>query len=100
MEYLTLSTMYNVFIYAPSYLCSFRKVSDVHSHNTRNSNNSYVIPRVMSYGIKSFMYNGAKSWNALPNHVRTQESKDAFKTKCKAHLFREMLEREESEFVV
>ena len=100
MEYLTLNSMYNIFNnVAPSYLCTFKKVTEVHSHNTRNSNNSYVIPQVNTHGLKSFMYNGAKAWNSLPNYIRTQPTKDNFKLKCKEFLFMKMLEIEESDFV-
>ena len=100
IEYLSLNLMYKVFNNtAPAYLCKFQKVSDVHSHNTRNSESSYVIPHVNTQGSLSFMYNGAKLWNKLPGSIKSSESKDVFKSKCKAYLFNKMSMAESSEFL-
>jgi hypothetical protein len=100
IEYLTLNTMYNVYHNtAPSYLCNFQKVSDVHSHITRNSELAYVIPHVKTQGSLSFMFNGAKLWNQLPVSIRTSENKDIFKSKSKSFLFNKMASAETSDFI-
>ena len=100
IDYLTLNTMYNIFYgTAPSYLCVFKKVSDVHSYSTRRSNKSYVIPHVKSQGSKSFSFNGCKLWNNLPNNIKSELTKDGFKSKCKEFLFNRMLSEEESDFI-
>ena len=100
-EYLSLNMMYSIYNnLAPAYLCNFQKLSDVHTHNTRNSSMSYVIPHVKSQGSNSFMFNGAKSWNNLPVSVRSVVTKDNFKQKCKCYLFGQMADREDSQFTV
>ena len=40
---------------APDYLCRFVKVTEVHSHNTRNNHLSYAIPQVSTQGKKTFI---------------------------------------------
>lgn len=100
MEYLTLSVMHRVFNdKAPSYLCNFQKVTDVHSYHTRNSEMCYVIPQVKTQGKLSFSYNGAKLWNSLPTFIKSLKSCDSFKFKCKAHLLDEMFTEERAEFL-
>jgi len=100
IEYLSLNLMFKVYTNtAPSYLCEFKKVSDVHSHNTRSSDLSFVIPHVNTHGGLSFMYNGAKLWNKLPGSVKTSSSKEIFKSRCKDYLFNKMSLVESSEFL-
>ena len=83
---------------APTYLCNLAKVS--HSHNTRNSQRSFVIPQVKSHGSKTFTFNGIKLWNSLPKHLKCVKSRDEFKSKCRSHLFNVMKNEEQSEFTV
>ena len=100
IDYLSLNMMYNIYNgSAPSYLCSFKKVSDVHSYSTRRSNLSYVIPHVKTQGSKSFTFNGAKLWNNLPMFVKNETTKDGFKHKCKEYLFSQMSQQEESDYI-
>ena len=84
---------------APSYLCNFKKVSEIHSYSTRHSNMSYVIPHVKSQGSKSFTFNGAKLWNNLPMYVKNETTKDGFKLKCKEYLFSQMSKQEECDYI-
>lgn len=98
VEYLTLNSMYNIFhATAPSYMCNIEKVN--HNHNTRFSSNAFVLPHVRSKGKTSFKYNGAKLWNSLPNHLKSQESKSSFKRKCKSFLMSKMSREEECDFI-
>jgi hypothetical protein len=100
INYLTSNMMFNVCNgIAPSYLCTFMKISDVHNHATRNSDFGFVIPHVKTQGTFSFMYNGAKLWNNLPVNIRMLDSKKLFKTTCKKHLFSVMKLKESSEFI-
>ena len=99
-EYLSMNLMYNIYNdLAPSYLCHFRKVNSVHSHRTRNSAMSYVIPRVKTQGSFSFMFTGAKLWNNLPDSIRAITSKDNFKKKCKSYVFKQMKTKESSIYI-
>ena len=90
-DYLSVNLMHRIFYgLAPSYLCNFRRVDSSHSHRTRHSIKSFVLPEVKSQGKKSFMYNGARLWNSLPVNIRLIENKDNFKKKCKRYFFKEM----------
>ena len=55
-----------------------------------------VVPHVKGQGSKSFMFNGAKKWNELPNYMKCIESKDDFKDTRKQYLFKKMEEKEQS----
>ena len=78
-EYLSVNMMYNIFYNrAPSYLCQFKKVEDLHSHNTRNSLECLMFCQQSKLRVKTFMYNGAKLWNSLPVSIKVIECKDNF----------------------
>ena len=99
-EYLSANLMYNIFYgLAPSYLCHFERVDNLHSYGTRHSVLSYVLPEIKTHGGKTFMYNGAKLWNSLPVSLRSIESRDNFKIKCKKFFFDQMKNIENSQFV-
>jgi hypothetical protein len=98
INYLSLGLMYNIHRKtAPSYLCNIQPVS--HSHNTRKSKLSYIVPSIQTQGSNSFKYNAVKLWNNLPLNIKESENKDSFKTKCKAHLMRKLEQVERSDFV-
>ena len=95
-DYLSVNMMYNVFYgRAPSYLCNFKKVEDVHSYNTRKSLLSFVLPEIKTQGKRTFMYNGAKLCNSLPLNIKVIEHRDNFKRKCKKYFF-DLMEISES----
>ena len=48
---------------------------------------NYVIPEIKTQGKKTFMYNGVRSWNSLPDSIKLMEVKNNFKKKCKKHFF-------------
>ena len=66
---------------------------------TRGRKNSFVIPQVKGQGSLTFMYNGAKLWNRLPDDIKTVKTKENFKKKCKAHTFDNMEQVENDQFV-
>ena len=49
-------------------------------HISGHTVNALILPKVGSYGIKSFhyMYIGAKIWNFLPDQIQTTFSKTTF----------------------
>ena len=71
---------------APEYLQVFERVNESHHYNTRHSVNALILPKVGSYGIKSFHYTGAKIWHSLPDEIKTTFSKYLFKVRCKKHF--------------
>ena len=74
---------------APLYLQdAFLQQSNVHSYNTRLSHNgAYALPKVKSFGMKSFRYLGAKLWNSLNSHLVQITEFNLFKSSLKKHLF-------------
>ena len=98
-DYLALSLMYNVFHkIAPSYLCNFTRIEEVHDHVTRYSRMSFVLPKVKSNGASSFSFCGIKLWNSLPLNIKSLDEKDKFKVSCKLHLFNQMVSSEQSQY--
>ena len=76
---------------APMYLCDLKLINpDVHTHKTRYSFKSYVVPKVKSNGKTTFKYNAIKSWNSLPKYIKISKSLDKFKSLAKKHLMHEM----------
>ena len=101
VDYLALNLMYNVFNKtAPSYMCDFQETRSVHNHTTRNSNLTYFVPHVKTQGSKTFKSNGLKLWNNLPYTVKTAETKEFFKKRCKHFLMNKMRNDENSDFVM
>ena len=55
-----------------------------HKMNTRNNNNSVLIPKVRTEtGRKTFSFQGAKVFNNLPNNLQTETSLLRFKASSK-----------------
>ena len=87
IKYLAASHEFNcIYEQAPEYLQVFERVNESHHYNTRHSVNALILPKVGSYGIKSFHYIGAKIWNSLPDEIQTTFSKSLFKMRCKKHF--------------
>ena len=58
----------------------------VHSISTRN-NNAYHYPFYSKSSTQqSIEYSGVKVWNALPNDIKSLQSKSLFSSKLKQHL--------------
>jgi hypothetical protein len=73
---------------APEYLGElFVSSKSVHSHSTRFSEKgSFSIPKVKSFGIKSFAYMGCTLWNSLPRSITEIEQHHRFKDAVKNHF--------------
>ena len=84
---------------APSYL-SGRLTLNNHSHNTRSSQSSLVIPHHGTYGKSAFCITGAKLWNSLPASIKNSPSLVNFKKKVKAFLYDKMVSVEQNEFIL
>ena len=76
---------------ALQYLTSLFKIKE-NIRNLRSSEKALLldIPYTnrKSYGNRSFRVNGAKTWNELPNSIRSIESITEFKKNLKTYLFR------------
>ena len=98
-DYLSANLMYSIFYdQSPSYLCQFKRVVSVHSYGTRGSEMNYVIPEIKTQGKKTFMYNGARLWNSLPDSIKLIEVKDNFKKSV--NFFFSLMKRNEDSDVV
>ena len=69
-----------------------------HNHYTRNSVNSYSVPHVSTYGIKSFFYSGIILWNSLPICIKNATSIKKFKTQMEKHLFNQYHQKDKNVF--
>ena len=62
-------------------MSQFQNVSDVHSHNLRNSSINFYFPKPKSeIGKHSLHSRGSVLWNKIPVEAREQESLDLFKS--------------------
>ena len=87
LEYVRLKqlavTMYKIHNnLSPSYLRRiFTNTSNVHSHNLRNSELNYYVPRLRTESAKgSLHYRGSVLWNKIPSEIRKLPSLNVFKT--------------------
>ena len=73
---------------SPSYMSDFINTQDsVHNYNTRlSSNGGLALPKVKSFGLKSFSYIGCKLWNMLPSNIREHSTISGFKQAVKLHF--------------
>ena len=59
----------------------FTNTSDVHSHNLRNSELNYYVPRPRTESAKgSLHYRGSVLWNKITSEIRQLSSLNVFKT--------------------
>ena len=67
---------------SPSYLMRiFTNTSNVHSHNLRNSELNYYVPRPRTESAKgSLHYRGSVLWNKIPSEIRKLPSLNVFNT--------------------
>ena len=68
---------------------NFHEYFQVRNHKINTRNNSYMVelPKMKTeFGKKSFMYMGAKLYNALPIHIRKEECFTKFKSLLKDHF--------------
>ena len=67
---------------SPSYLrWIFTNTSNVHSHNLRNFEFNYYVPRPRTESAKgSLHYRGSVLWNKIPSEIRKLPSLNIFKT--------------------
>ena len=65
----------------------FVPTKSVHSYSTKiRENGSFSLPKVKSFGKKSFVYRRCILWNELPNNVKQIHSFQTFKTAVKSHF--------------
>ena len=87
LEYVRLKqlavTMYKIHnSLSPSYLRRiFTNTSNVHSHNLRNSELNYYVPRPRTESANgSLHYRGSVLWNKIPSQIRKLPSLNVFNT--------------------
>lgn len=101
VEQIRLNHMHKVYNKtAPQYLIeNFRLVKEHHFYITRSSVSNFILPGVNSAGRNSSYYTGAKSWNSLPNDIKNIEPNLSFKQHLKQHLFAQLRNVENSDFI-
>lgn len=78
---------------APNYLKTNFNFSNI---NTRSSTLSFSIPSVKSqhFGKSTFNFTAIKAWNALPEALKHQTSKQSFKRGVKSYLLQAICDDE------
>ena len=78
---------------SPEYMGErFTLASSIHNYSTRfRENGCYLLPKVKSFGKKSFAFTGCTLWNALPSNIKNVNSLTTFKTAVKSHLLDSVL---------
>ena len=83
---------------APTYIISGINMNQ-HRYSTRARELSCVIPRIKSYRLTSFLYQGVCHWNKLPLEIKQFLSKDTFKYQVKCLLYSRLFVQETSLYV-
>ena len=84
----------------PSYMNNnFSLVSDIHSHNSRNSKGNFYLPQVNCFTSTTFYYQAIKDWNSLPADVKNVSYIYEFKKKVKTALTDNMKLKENADFI-
>ena len=73
--------------------------TEIHTHNTRFSTNSLVLPRVYGIGQSTFVYTAIQAWNGLPIELRNIGTFESFKPKLKTYLMGKVNKEEISEYI-
>ena len=75
-------------------IIKYIRASDVHHYNTRYSanNNFYTtFVRTTRYGLKNLQIEGKKTWENVPDNIKTSLTTKLFKTRYKKHLITDYL---------
>ena len=82
---------------SPNYLkAGVVMVHDHHSHRTRASVKSCVVPRIKSFGKFSFLYSAILKWNALPRKIQLCNTLISFKKNVKKYLWAKVASQSQS----
>ena len=67
---------------------NFKRVHQVHGHNTRGSVSDFYVPKIGSSEIlkRSFFFSGIKDWNSLPHELKSIKNEKSFKSRLKAFI--------------
>ena len=64
----------------------FTNIPQIHSYNTRNSNNRFFRPKHTGRGYKTLQNLGSKLWNKIPLEIKNSSTIFIFTQKYKQHL--------------
>ena len=85
---------------APLYLSQFfSQTSDVHNHNTRQSQWNYSVPTINSFTKGSFFYKATTGWNKLSPFVKSSQNIQTFKHRVKVELANKASNLEQCVFI-
>lgn len=93
-EFKTLCVMYKLIKHdrVPIFKGYFIRANSIHDHGTRLSDNfrSVIKPKT-EFVNRSFQYRGIVLWNALPDHLKSEQSYAIFKNKLKVFMLQKKL---------
>ena len=67
----------------PSFNHMFKTNAENHDYNTRNAFNFEYPNNKLNFCDKSICYQGVKTWNNIPNHVKSSKNLNSFKASYK-----------------
>ena len=67
----------------PSFNNMFKTNTENHDYNTRNAFNFEYPNNKLNFCDKSICYQGVKTWNNIPNHVKSSKNLNSFKASYK-----------------
>jgi hypothetical protein len=66
----------------------FHYKNEITDYKLRNISSGLCLPQPRTNSMKnSFMYDGAKLWNSIPNEIRESQSLSSIQKKIAAHIF-------------
>jgi hypothetical protein len=66
----------------------FTYKKNITNYKLRNISSGLCLPQPRTNNMKkSFMHDGAKLWNSIPNEIRESKSLSFFQKKIAAHIF-------------
>ena len=85
---------------SPDYMHdNFKRLRDSHSICTRGWYHNFFLPKAEKDAAKSFYFTAIKSWNSLPDCIKSIEGNDEFKKRVKLHLRKVARDKEKSPVV-
>ena len=86
IEYQSLILVYKIKFNLIKCNITLRTVSQIHSYNTRQTNNYYTIKQSTNCGKLNIFYQGLQNFDKLPNYIKNEPSLKIFQNKLRSYL--------------
>ena len=79
--------IFEVLLYVKKNISNFQVNSQIHCHDTRNSNKLSIITHNTTWYEGSFIYNGISLYNSLPYYIKCTTNFKGFKNKLSVFMY-------------